>query len=312
MTLEPTPTTGPSLSRIAVVMTDDRALGVQRALAMLGLGGFQAKRLLIKPNFNSAHPAPGSTANEVLIPVIEWLQEQGADRLTVGDRSGMGDTRAVMDQKGIPGLAHDYGFDLLVFDDLGAEDWVRVDFAGIQWPGGVPVARPVLEADGVISLCCLKTHRFGGQFTLSLKNSVGTVAKSIPGEGYNYMNFLHGSEKQRELIAEINRAFSPDLIVMDGVDAFVNGGPEAGKGEHPGVILAGTDRVAMDAVGVAILRSFGTTREVRNGPIFGQAQIRRAVELGLGADGPAKIELLAEDAESRAFAGQIRQILDLG
>jgi uncharacterized protein (DUF362 family) len=279
---------------------------------MLGAGDFQGKRVLVKPNYNSADPAPGSTDHEVLIPTIQWLQAQGAGRLEVWDRSGMGDTHAVMKAKGIQGLAGDYGFEVSAFDDLDAEGWVKVSFEGSYWPDGFPIARPVLEADGVVSLCCLKTHRFGGHFTLSLKNSVGMVAKKIPGENANYMNTLHNSPNQRELIADINRAYTADLIVMDGINAFVSGGPEAGKSVHPGVILAGTDRVAMDAVGVAILRTFGSTPEVQNGAIFELPQIARAAALGVGIDSPEKLHIVTEDQESEAFASEIRRVLEPG
>jgi uncharacterized protein (DUF362 family) len=286
---------------------------VARVLDLLGQGDFKGKRLLVKPNYNSADRAPGATDNQVLIPTVKWLQGQGAERLTVGDRSGMGDTRSVMDRFGLYGLAGEYGFDVTVFERLGEKDWVRVRFEGSHWPDGFPVARPVLEADGVISLCCLKTHRFGGHFTLSLKNSVGMVAKTLPGDPVDYMaDILHRSPLQRELIADVNTAYTPDLVVLDGVDAFVSGGPERGALVHPGVILAGRDRVAIDAVGVAILRHYGTTPEVQAGPIFGQAQIARAAALGLGAAGPEQIELVTVDPQSGEFAREIRAILDRG
>jgi uncharacterized protein (DUF362 family) len=64
------------------------------------------------------------------------------------------------------------------------------------------------------------------------------------------------------MIAEINQLYEPDLIILDRMEAFVNEGPEAGKTVEPGVIIAGTDRVAVDAVGIAILRSMGTTSVV--------------------------------------------------
>jgi uncharacterized protein (DUF362 family) len=310
LTLEPTPSPPSSVTQIALVKTDDRHQGVQRALDLLGAGDFQGKRVLVKPNYNSNHPAPGSTDGEVLFPTLRWLQEHGADRLEIWDRSGMGNTRTVMQEKGLPGLSGEYGFEYFAFDDLQAEDWVMVNFEGCYWPGGFPFARPVLEADGVVSLCCLKTHRFGGHFTLSLKNSVGMVAKIVPGETTDYMaGILHNSPLQRELIADINRAYSPDLIVLDGIQAFINGGPEAGETVSPGVILAGTDRVAIDAVGVALLRLFGTTPEVQKGSIFEQAQIARAVALGIGVDSPGKIELVTDDQTSAAFAVEIQRIL---
>ncbi len=54
------------------------------------------------------------------------------------------------------------------------------------------------------------------------------------------------------MIAEINTAYKPDLIVLDGIQAFVNGGPDQSRLVTSNVILAGTDRVAIDAVGVAL------------------------------------------------------------
>ncbi len=83
----------------------------------------------------------------------------------------------------------------------------------------------------------------------------------------------------------------------------------SGRASFVRVILAGRDRVAMDAAGVAILRMFGTTREVSRGRIFDQEQIARAAELGLGAAGPEQIEFVTADSESTAFAGELRQIL---
>jgi uncharacterized protein (DUF362 family) len=180
---------------------------------------------------------------------------------------------------------------------------------GSHWQKGFAVARPVLEADGVVQTCCLKTHRYGGHFTMSLKNSVGLVAKWVPGDSYNYMSELHGSPHQRRMIAEVNTAYQPDLIVLDGVEAFVDGGPAQGKQVDAQVILASTDRVAIDAIGVAILRHFGTTSAVSRGAIFQQEQIARAVELGLGVEGPDKIELITDDPDSEAYAAQIREIL---
>jgi uncharacterized protein (DUF362 family) len=187
-----------------------------------------------------------------------------------------------------------------------------VQVAGSHWRRGFALARPALDADGIVQACCLKTHRFGGHFSLSLKNLVGLVAARIPGERYRYMIELHLSRHQRRMIAEINAACRTDLIVVDGVDAFVSGGPNRGKLADAQVILAGTDRIAVDAVGVAILRHLGTTPRVGRGPIFGLEQIARAVELDLGVHGPGEIELVGADTESEDFAVQIRAVLAHG
>jgi uncharacterized protein (DUF362 family) len=245
----------------------------------------------------------------VLRTVVQVLQQGGAARITVGDRSGMGDTRAVMQEAGVLSLADELGFETVVFDELGAEDWQAFAPQDSHWECGFAVARPVLQADAVVQCCCLKTHRFGGHFTLSLKNSVGLVAKQVPGQGYNYMSELHGSPHQRTMIAEINQVYQPGLVVLDGVTAFTEGGPDKGPVVDAQVVLAGTDRVAIDAVGVAVLRYYGTTPQVSQGRVFEQEQIARAVELGLGVPSPDQIELVTDDAESAAYADKIRQIL---
>lgn len=83
----------------------------------------------------------------------------------------------------------------------------------------------------------------------------------------------------------------------------------SGTLKHAGVVLAGTDRIAVDAAGLAVLKDLGSNRAIMDTPIFRQEQIARAVELGLGVSGPAGIELVADDAESRAYAGRLRAIL---
>jgi uncharacterized protein (DUF362 family) len=297
------------MSQVAFVKTQDRATGVARALDLLDVAPQRGKHLFLKPNYNSADAAPGSTHNDTLSALVRALQGMGAGRITIGDRSGMGDTRSVMEQKGLFEMADELGFETVVFDELDADGWELMNVEDSHWQVGFPVARSALEADGVVQTCCLKTHRYGGCFTMSLKNSVGLVAKWMPGESYNYMQELHGSPHQRLMIAEINAAYQPDLILLDGVEAFVDGGPAQGERVDAQVILAGSDRVAIDAVGVAILRHFGTTAAVSQGPIFRQEQIARAVELGLGVDGPEKIDLVTADPESEAYADEIRQIL---
>ena len=297
---------------IAFVKTTDRIKGVRQAIELLGIEPFTEQRVFIKPNYNSADPTPGSTHPDVLRALVGWLHESAALSITVGDRSGMGSTRQVMETLGVFTLGEQLGFETIVFDELGADDWVRFQPDGSHWKKGFYLARPCLETDALIQACCLKTHQLGGHFTLSLKNSVGMVAKHVPGDRHNYMYELHLSRNQRLMIAEINAAYSPRLVVLDGIEAFVSRGPANGKLVSPQIILAGVDRIAIDAVGVAILRHFGTTKSVTRGGIFKQAQIARAVELGLGVSSPDQIEFLTADPDSATYARQIQELLLAG
>ena len=294
---------------VALVKTTDRAYGLRAALELLNLNPIRGNRVLLKANYNSADPTPASTHPDILRAFIEELNQMGARAITLGERSGMGDTRQVLQQTGVLTLADEFGFDTVVFDELEQDDWVVRQSADHHWGAGFPVPRILLDSDAVVQTCNLKTHQYGGHFTMSLKNPVGLVGKTLYPGGYNYMTELHNSPYQRQMIAEVNTVYTPSLIVMDGVDAFVDGGPAQGTLVSPSVVIAGTDPVAIDAVGVAILRLFGTTPQVQNGPIFAQEQIARAVELGLGVDSPRRIQFLTPDAQSAAYAAQIRQIL---
>ena len=64
------------------------------------------------------------------------------------------------------------------------------------------------------------------------------------------------------MIAEINTAYEPDIIIMDWISGFSKGGPDEGTLIQPGIMIASNDRIAIHAVGVAILRIYGTTGEV--------------------------------------------------
>lgn len=135
------------------------------------------------------------------------------------------------------------------------------------------------------------------------------VARRVPGDAHDYMRELHSSNNQRLMIAEVNRAYRPTLNLIDGVDAFVGGGPEQGEHVRAGVMLASSDRIAINAVGIAMLGMVGTTSEVSSGSIWSQSQIRRAADLGLGATSAEQIELATADSDSAQMADKLRPFL---
>lgn len=303
----PTPTPDPSVVQVSMVKTLDRRAGVREAVELFGMPDIRGKQVVVKPNFNSADAPPGSTHNDTLESLLELLVEAGAAGIAIADRSGMGNTQQVMQSKGIFTLAKRYGAEVVVLDELPESEWQLVSREDLHWNAGFPVPKMLLEAESIIQTCNLKTHRYGGHFTLSLKNSIGMVGKKF--NGRNYMNELHNSPNQRKMISEANLVYEPDLVVMDGVLAFTDGGPDTGTVVQPGVVLASTDRIALDAIGVAILRYFGTTLEVRSGTVFSQEQIARAVELGLGISSPEKINLTPGDEEAALFWEEIKELL---
>lgn len=296
-------------SRVALLETQDRKSGVSSSIKALNINPVKNKDVLIKPNFNTADPVPGSTDNETLVALVKETWKMGAKSVSLGERS-YPPTREVMEQKGIIPLMEGLDVKIINFDDLEDRDWVAFKPKGSHWQNGFRIARPILEAECLISTCCLKTHQYGGVFTLSLKLHVGVVPTDRHGHGY--MRELHSSPHQRKMIAEINAPFRPDLIVLDGIDAFVDGGPMTGKRAKGNVFIASTDRVAVDAVGVAILKLLRSNDQIMRPKVFDQEQIARAAELGLGASSPTEIEVLAADDQSREYQNRVVEVLKQG
>lgn len=290
-------------SRIALVRTDDRTSGIKKAIGLLDINPIKGKDVLLKPNFNTADPFPASTHNDTLIQLILNLKEMGAVGITIGERSGPPDSAEVMNQKGIYDICNELGVGLINFEELPMDKWIRVRPEKSHWRDGFDIAKPVLDSKCIVTTCCLKTHGYGGVFTMSLKLSVGMTHKKN-------MIELHSSLlSMKKMIAEINQAYTPSLVLLDGIEAFVDKGPMEGPRKRADVILAGTDRIAIDAVGVAILKGLGSNKAIMNRKIFDQEQIARAVELGLGIASQENIEIITEDTASREYAETLRAIL---
>jgi uncharacterized protein (DUF362 family) len=291
------------VANIALVKTSDRENGIRRAVELLGVNPVEGQDVLLKPNFNTSDPFPGSTHNDTLVHLIVHLKKMGAKSITIGERSGPPNTGNVLKEKGIYDLCRRYGVGLINFEELPANGWVKVKPESSHWLNGFEAAKPVLDSKCTVTTCCLKTHGYGGAFSMSLKLSVGITHKSN-------MKELHTSFlSMKKMIAEINQVYTPSLIVMDAMEAFVDGGPMTGKRRRTDLIVAGADRIAIDAVGLAILKHLGSNNGIMARKIFDQEQIARAVELGIGVGSPDRINILTGDPESKQVGSRLKEIL---
>ena len=266
-------------SLVAIVRTEDRVSGIEEALRLIGgiepaIENINEGYVLVKPNCNSHDPFPASTHPDTVRLVLKLLLEAGLEKeqIIVGDMSGPAwlPTKATMEKNGILDAAKEFQVKVSSFEN---EEWIWVKpKKASSWPEGFRIARTAYNASRIISLPCLKTHQFGGVFTLSLKNSVGLINSAD-------RTILH--QKPGHRIAEINLAYTTDLIVLDGLQCFISGGPTHGKKATSGVIIAGSDRVAVDSVGVATLK-FYEAEGITGIKIQNQEQLKRAAEIGIG------------------------------
>lgn len=135
----------------------------------------------------------------------------------------------------------------------------------------VSLVERALAVDKLVCSCCMKTH-FRAGFSLSLKLAFG---------------FTKGSERMgfhirhlKEKFVDLNLVVHPSLIIMDGRECLISGGPFHGAVRKPDVIMASGDRVAMDVESIKMIESFEGASLLGNP--WEMTQIRHAVELGLG------------------------------
>ena len=252
---------------------------VDRAIALLGhLGQAIARgdKVLVKPNFNSPDPYPGSTDLAFLRAVLELLLEAGA-RVAIGESSGgiWRPTRNVSRKLGVFELARYLDVELVAFEDR-IDDWVRIKIDG-DYLGAVTMPRSAYEADKMVYLPCMKTHRIA-RFSGALKLVVGFMH---PGE----RRALHARHLEQK-VAEISLCWQPNLIVMDGRKAFVCGGPDKGQLVEPGLVLASGDLVAIDVEAIKVLLTYGAKNKLMTNP-WQSPQIITALKHGLGV-GPSQ------------------------
>jgi uncharacterized protein (DUF362 family) len=285
-------------TKIALHKTSNRGEGVQKVMELLDFPSMQGKHVILKPNFNTADPAPASTHNETLSQIITEIKNNGASKITLAERSYQSFSQVIA-QKEIDIMANQMGFSI---KNLDSDDYTTFKPENPHWQNGIRLPNTIRDAEYIVSTCCLKTHHTG-VITMSLKLSVGILPTL-------HMQELHGSSRINSMIAEINLAYKPNLIIMDGVKTFISGGPSTGVEKDGNVFVAGTDRIAIDAVGTAILKDLGSTRI--SGKIFELEQIKRAVELKIGIQYPTWIEFVTDNGESKNYAEKLTGILAEG
>lgn len=301
--------TPPARGRVVLVKDDQPARAVAACLDALDFRACAGRETAVKANFNSDDPFPASTHPATLVALLAELRRRGAAGVSLGERSGMGDTRRVLDGTGAADAVKAAGGRVVILEDLTPDGWQA--FRAEHWPQGFHAARLFTEAPCAVQTMCCKTHRFGGHVTLALKNTVGLVAKQLPGQDHNFMRDLHSSDHQRAMIAEANLAWRPAASLMDCREAFVDGGPERGTRAAPGVFLASDDRCALDGAAIALLRLHGMKGPAARGPIGKTSQLARALSLGLGAR-PETVEVVAVDPGGRDVARRLAEQLAAG
>jgi uncharacterized protein (DUF362 family)/ferredoxin len=217
---------------------------VRRGVELLGgAAAFVSpgEKILLKPNMLAAC-APElavTTHPEVFAAAAMVFQEAGA-ALFYADSPGYGRFSHVARKTGIAAAAERIG--------VAAADFEHAVPATVSGAEGetftFPLAKGVFDADGVISLCKMKTHGMT-RITGAVKNQLGCVV------GFEKARLHFLNPEPREFcrrLAAITKIVAPRLYIMDGILAMEGEGPSGGNPVSMNALLFSRDPVALDLI----------------------------------------------------------------
>jgi uncharacterized protein (DUF362 family) len=240
---DPIPTSPPGYSSVTIIRAADYSVDLVdrmvRGAQQCELD-VQGKRVLLKPNFVEFDSSTSiNTDVSVVAAAVELFERLGAAEVLIGEGPGhRRDSLAIAEQAGYRKSVP--GFDRR-FVDLNRDDVLPiVGFARRQEQFWFPAA--ALKADLIVSLAKMKTHHWAVA-TLAMKNLFGLV----PGSVYGWpKNILHHIGIPQSII-ELNRVFRKTFAIVDGIVGMQGNGPIQGTPAHSGVLVMGSDVVAVDA-----------------------------------------------------------------
>jgi uncharacterized protein (DUF362 family) len=264
-------------SDLPVVSSDIQKMTAQAVDLIGGINQYvkPGQSVVIKPNLFAPYPPPVSVDRRVIAAVVSLCKSAGAAEVTVVEGVSVGSlmkrvnieksdksgdvvrgmkTVDVMQLLGVKRAVEEAGGRV-----QGVEDGPRVKTAVI---GGkvlttLDYPKSVLDADVFINLPALKTHTMT-MVTLGIKNLQGLL-----NEADRY--FGHRDDLDQHMV-DIMKVRKPDLTIIDGLIGMEGMGAGEGGGPVPlGVIIAGADPVATDAIasmvmGIESPTVVGTTR----------------------------------------------------
>ncbi len=210
------------------------------------LGGMEkfigpGQRVLLKPNLQVGKAASKAvcTQPEVLRVVASLVKQAGAEPF-IGDSPAFGSARSVSRKCGIMQVAEELGIEVVNFAEA-----VEVPNPHSEHYRTLKLAREVIEADAVISLSRVKTHALL-LMTMAVKNLFGCVVGR--GKTQWHLRSSHNLDAFAEMLLSVYKLANPVLNIADGIVAMQGNGPNSGDPRPLGLIMAGTDAVAMDRV----------------------------------------------------------------
>jgi uncharacterized protein (DUF362 family) len=234
---------------VAVVKGKDPRQCVAKCLQLLEKKGFNLTnpgKVLLKPNIAVPEPheyLPGVTDPRVIGALVEEFRMRGASQVLVGEDPVWGlDAKEAFQVTGIADIVKKNGGEVTYFDQ---EERVELTVKDPHVFRTISVPRSVVECDLLVNVPKMKTS-FMTEVTLGIKNLYGCIT-------YEQRKRFHREIDLSYVLADIANTLTPGLTIIDGIVAMDGWGPHAGNTVDMGVIIGGSDIVAVDAVGSSIM-----------------------------------------------------------
>jgi len=232
---------------IAVVTGEDYFKNTIKAVELLGgMEKFVPKnsRVAILPNVQRWHPGT-YTSPEIVRAVVQMCKKAGAKEINCLSQLPERNWK----ETGIAAVLEEEGANLIIVDRSDEKQFRKIPVPKGKMLKEAEIMEKLFENDVFINLPITKDHA-GNKFTGTLKNMMGINS------GKNNRTFHKDDWKTNKdsiafldnCIADLNTVVKPDLGIVDATEFIITNGP-MGPGElsKPQKIVAGVDRIAVDA-----------------------------------------------------------------
>ncbi|MFC1965152.1 DUF362 domain-containing protein [Chloroflexota bacterium] len=241
----------------------------------------QKSKVLVKPNIVSREQYPTTTHPLVLASVLDFLLNCG-NQVVVADGPAIdaGDSDRIILSHPLADVCRHRGIELRNLHKHGFKK-VKAQSMSLE------ISTLAFDCEYIISLPVLKSHKHC-YITGALKNQFGFLRN-------RERIMMHTKLKNlNKGIAEVNSVVKSNLFIIDAIETYehANERRHGGTGVRLGYMLAGEDPVAMDSLGLELLK--------RNETISSDVQLENVVyiahafRLGLG-NIEYKVELVSKE-----------------
>ena len=227
------------MAKVAIVQAGDIEVSVRRAVGLAG--DFQIKpgmKVVIKPNVCNSKNPQGMVLTDFTIveAAVKMIREKGCEPLIVesDNIADTGDNR--VRDSGLRAKLDEWGVKFL---NLSGDQCVPHRVADTE----IMIPKTMLEADYVVNLAKMKTCAHT-TVTLGIKNLYGCFQEAKKSR-------LH--KKLDQVLPYLAKIIRTDMTVIDGLTCMEGNGPVVGNPRRMGVVVAGTDVVAVDSFCVGLM-----------------------------------------------------------